>query len=107
MKRLNALVIHFANDDLREKLRVILEDKGHALCEFLELDGQVNSAKQFHEKLTGKKFDVAVVTLSQENRRAAATLFESEKPDTPTLICARNVESERLLEFLDLGVDDF
>jgi two-component system, NtrC family, response regulator GlrR len=107
MKRLNALVIHFANDDLREKLRVILEDKGHALCEFLELDGQANPAKQVHDKLAGKNFDVAVITLSHENRRAAATLFESEKPDTPTLICARNVESERLLEFLDLGVDDF
>ena len=46
MKRLNALVIHFANDDLRDKLRVILEDKEYALCEFLKLDGQANPAKQ-------------------------------------------------------------
>ena len=107
MKHLNALVVHFANDDLCEGLRAILEDNGNVRCEFLRLDGRIHPAKQFHNRLSAKRFDVVVVTFAKEYRGAAASLFESDQRETPTLICARNVESEKLLEFLDLGADDF
>jgi DNA-binding NtrC family response regulator len=107
MKHLDALVVHFADDDLFEKVRLILVDSRHARCEFLKLNRRVDPAKQLRHKLAGKNFDVVVVSFSQEDRRAAASLFGLDKFDTPTLICAKDVESERLLEFLDLGVDDF
>jgi DNA-binding NtrC family response regulator len=107
MKLLNALVVHFANDELSEKLLSILEEDRQVRVELLDLSDKAAAAKRLQNKLSARGFDVLLLAFSPGECDQAAELINVGKYETTTLICAKDVLSEKLLDFLDRGADDF
>jgi two-component system response regulator GlrR len=109
MNPLNALIVHFANDELSETLRFILDNKDYVRYISLYVNERLNPEKTLRSEFSKQDFDLLIFTFSGGQTALAEKLLRSvsaAKNGKPILICVGNVRSEKVLEFLALGVSD-
>ncbi len=109
MNLLNALIVHFANDELIEKLCSVLDKENNVRYTLLDA-GKRDSQDTLINELSRGSYGVLILTFTEEQAGSAEKLLKflsATKPTTPVLICVENMRPERVLEFLRYGVSDF
>ncbi|MEZ5426059.1 MAG: sigma-54 dependent transcriptional regulator [Pyrinomonadaceae bacterium] len=110
MEPIRVLIIDFSHDELSEELLAIFEEKKDFRCEFLKLKGTAGNRDCFKKKLSRGIFDLFLLKLTPKDSVRAEKLIGSPgfaEFRQPSIICTGDFDSGKLLNFLNLGIDDF
>jgi two-component system, NtrC family, response regulator GlrR len=110
MKPLRILIIDLADDELRGKLQSIFDENKIIHYEIFDLKNISRPEKCLKNKLSKEGFDVFLFTLTADHLRVAEELLGSAafgRFRKPSIVCIKDLETEKLLKFLTIGIDDF